>query len=57
MRDAASSRDRAAKCRELATQIDDRQMVANLLLIAKEYEAEAQRLDAEQAPVPPNPVQ
>ena len=57
MRDAASSRDRAAKCRELATQIDDRQMVANLLLIAKEYEAEAQRLDAERAPVPPNPAQ
>ena len=56
MRDAAYCRSQARKCRELAIGIGDPGMVEHLLLIAGEYEAEAQRIDAAQGPDSPNPI-
>ena len=46
MRDAAYYRAQAAKCRALAPHASDAQTGRNLLMLAKEYEAEARLLEA-----------
>jgi hypothetical protein len=56
MRNAADCRAQAQKLRALAAEVGDPKMVANLLMIAEEYEAEAGRLEEEPPPEPPMPT-
>ena len=46
---APQCRDEAEKCRQLAAEADERS-AATLLMLAADYEAEAERLDREPKP-------
>jgi hypothetical protein len=56
MQDAAQCRAQAEKCRSLARGLTDQDLIATLLAMAEDYEAEAGRLDAGPTPEQPNPV-
>ncbi len=55
MTGAAQLRAQAAKCRALARRATDRQVAANLLSLAAEYDGEADRLEPADPPSLPTP--
>lgn len=54
MTDPAHFRDQAKQCRKLATDADDG-TAANLLMLAAEFEAEAERVEGEPGGTGPKP--
>jgi hypothetical protein len=56
MDEAARIRAEAKKCRDLARQAGDPMTAANLRALADDYDAEARRLLADDAPIPSIPT-
>ena len=56
MESAAHFRAEAARCRDLARHARDEMTARNLLALAEEYDAQAQRLEDEPEAEPPMPM-